>query len=158
MDHERQKPELTGKKSRRSFLNVILGSSLFGFFTALIYPIGKFLIPPRDSGEATPNSIIAGKLDELNPDSFKIIKFGRQPVILIRIDTGELRAFSSICTHLDCIVKYRSDFKHIWCACHNGHYDLNGINIAGPPPRPLATFKVYVSAGKIFISKEPSSV
>lgn len=157
MNHKQQKPAHAGKKSRRSFLNILLGSSLFGFIATVIYPIGKFLIPPRDSGEATPNSITAGKLSELKPDSFKIIKFGRQPVILIRTDTGKLRAFSAICTHLECIVQYRSDFKHIWCACHNGHYDLNGINIAGPPPRPLAPFKVNVSDGKIFISKETFS-
>ncbi len=31
---------------------------------------------------------------------------------------------------------------HIWCACHNGHFDLN--NVAGPPPRPLDAYVVNV--------------
>ncbi|MFQ5583702.1 MAG: ubiquinol-cytochrome c reductase iron-sulfur subunit, partial [Calditrichia bacterium] len=65
-----------------------------------------------------------------------------------------LRAFSAICTHLDCIVQYRSDLKHIWCVCHNGHYNLRGINIAGPPPRPLAPYKENVRGDKIFVSRE----
>jgi Rieske Fe-S protein len=26
----------------------------------------------------------------------------------------------------------------IWCACHNGRFDLQGRVLDGPPPRPLA--------------------
>ena len=44
-------------------------------------------------------------------------------------------------------MQYRSDLSQIWCACHNGHYDLNGKNVAGPPPRPLDTFVVNVARG-----------
>lgn len=142
------------KKSRRSFLNILLGSSVFAFFASVFYPVIKFLAPPKNTREATPNSVLAGTADEIKPNSFKIVKFGRKPVILIRTDKGELRAFSAICTHLACIVQYRSDLKHIWCACHNGHYNLRGINIAGPPPRPLAPYKVNVRGDNIFISRE----
>ncbi|HET8580537.1 MAG TPA: Rieske 2Fe-2S domain-containing protein, partial [Nitrospiraceae bacterium] len=63
------------------------------------------------------------------------------------------RAFSAVCTHLACTVQYRPDLIHIWCACHNGHYDLNGINIAGPPPRPLEPYVVNVRGDKIVVSK-----
>lgn len=119
----------------------------------VFYPVVKYLIPPKIT-EAVPNSIEAGRLDEIEPNSGKIIRFGRKPVILIRLENGELRAFSAICTHLDCTVQYRKAYKHIWCACHNGHYNLNGINIAGPPPRPLAPYKVDLKDDKIFISKE----
>jgi Rieske Fe-S protein len=142
------------KKTRRSFINILFGGSLFAFIGSVVYPIFRFLNPPKDVGEATPNSILAGTVDELAPNSGKIIKFGRKPVILIRTPSGDIRAFSAICTHLDCIIQYRKDFEHIWCACHNGHYNLNGINIAGPPPRPLAPFKVNIKEDKIFVSKK----
>ncbi len=142
------------KKSRRSFLNFFLGSSLFAFMGTVFYPIGRYLVPPRDTKEATPITVAAGRVEDLKPNSGKIIKFGRKPVILIRTDVGQIKAFSAICTHLDCTVQYRSDFKHIWCACHNGHYDLNGINIAGPPPRPLTPFRVNIKDYKIYISKQ----
>lgn len=141
-------------KTRRSFLNIIFGGSLFAFIGSVVYPIFRFLNPPKDVGEATPNSVLAGTVDELEPNSGKIIKFGRKPVILIRTPSGDIRAFSAICTHLECIVQYRKDFEHIWCACHNGHYDLKGINIAGPPPRPLAPFEVNIKEDKIFVSKK----
>jgi Rieske Fe-S protein len=143
-----------GVKSRRSFLNMILGSSLFAFLASVIYPLARFLIPPKARAEAVPNSVIAGTLDDLKPNSGEIIKYGSKPVILIRTEHNDVRAFSAVCTHLECIVQYRSDLKHIWCACHNGHYDLNGINIAGPPPRPLTPYKVNVKNDKIYVSKE----
>lgn len=142
------------KNPRRSFLNFLLSSSLAAFFMSVLYPVWRFLTPPPDTSDASLDSVPAGTVDELPPNSGKIIKFGRKPVILIRTDTGQIKAFSAICTHLDCIVQYRSDYKHIWCACHNGHYDLNGINISGPPPRPLAPFKVNIREGKIFVSRE----
>jgi Rieske Fe-S protein len=53
-----------------------------------------------------------------------------------------VRAFNALCTHIDCTVKYRADKGDIFCACHEGVYDLNGRNISGPPPRPLEVYKV----------------
>lgn len=91
--------------------------------------------------------------DEVAPDSGQIFKFGSDPGILIRTPDGELRAFSAIRTHLSCIVQYRADFDHIWCACHNGHYDLHGKNIKGPPPRPLEEYDVTVASEEIIVSE-----
>jgi Rieske Fe-S protein len=50
-------------------------------------------------------------------------------------------------------VQYRSDINHIWCACHNGHFDLNGKNIEGPPPKPLEEYVVNVRGDQIVVSK-----
>lgn len=149
-------PNQKKQKSRRTFLNIIFGGSLTAFMSSIVYPVWRFLIPPK-SNEPVPTSVLAATIDELKQDSGKIIKFGRKPVILIRIDQVDIRAFSAVCTHLDCIVQYRSDFKHIWCACHNGHYNLNGINISGPPPRPLKPYRVDLKDDKIYISNESFS-
>ncbi|MBI2884427.1 MAG: Rieske 2Fe-2S domain-containing protein, partial [Candidatus Methylomirabilis oxyfera] len=64
-----------------------------------------------------------------------------------------LRAFSAVCTHLQCTVQYREDRQDIWCACHNGVYDLNGKNISGPPPRPLEALKLNVRGDQIIVMK-----
>ena len=141
------------RKSRRNFLKYFLGGGLTAFAFSVIYPVVKYLIPPK-SLEPVPTSVVAGKVGELKPNSGKIFRFGDKPGILIDTPEGELRAFTAVCTHLGCTVQYRPDLKHIWCACHNGHYDLNGINIAGPPPRPLTPFKVNIKGDQIFASKE----
>jgi cytochrome b6-f complex iron-sulfur subunit len=138
--------------SRRRFLDYLLGTSAVATLGAIIYPILKFMTPPLVI-ESTQNSVEAGKLSELPVNSGKIFKFGSKPGILVRTETGELKAFSAVCTHLECIVQYRPDTKQIWCACHNGQYNLSGKNIGGPPPRPLEEYKVNTRGEEIVITK-----
>jgi cytochrome b6-f complex iron-sulfur subunit len=139
--------------SRRGFINWFLGTSAGAFLLAVLYPLSRYLVPP-EAGESTAGTVTL----DLKPDSVKtntgqIFKFGSRPGILIRTPAGELRAFSAVCTHLNCTVQYRSDLTQIWCACHNGHYDLNGKNVAGPPPRPLEPFTVNARGNQIVVSK-----
>jgi Rieske Fe-S protein len=140
------------KLTRKRFMKLALLSGSIGSLFSFIYPVISYLIPPRNNNIIA-NSIVAAKSDEIESNNFKIVRFGRKPVIVIRIESGELKAFSAVCTHLSCIVQYRPDLKHIWCACHDGHYNLKGINIAGPPPRPLKEFNVNEISGKIIVSK-----
>jgi cytochrome b6-f complex iron-sulfur subunit len=143
---------LQNNSGRRSFINYVLGTSLGATALSVVYPIIQFLIPPALS-ESQQNSVLAGKGPELKANSAKIFKFGTRPGILVRTFTGELRAFSATCTHLNCTVQYREDFQHFWCACHGGHFDLNGINVSGPPPRPLEQYAVNLSGDDIVVSK-----
>lgn len=138
---------------RRSFLNSFLGTSIGMFLASTLYPITRYLIPPKVPESSATSVTLDLKPTEIKPNSGQIFKFGRQPGILVRTPSGELRALSAICTHLACIVQYREDLQHIWCACHNGHYDLHGKNIAGPPPRPLDPYAVNVRRDKIVISR-----
>lgn len=139
-------------QSKRDFLKYILGGSFFAWISAVLYPVLAYMKPPKQ-GEVVVSSVNAGKLAEFANDSAKIIKFGTKPVILVRAPDGELKAFDATCTHLDCTVQYRSDMGVIWCACHNGKYDLTGRNIAGPPPKPLESYRVVVQNDEILISK-----
>jgi Rieske Fe-S protein len=93
------------------------------------------------------------KPGEIKANSGQIFRFGSQPAILVKGAGGELKAFSASCTHLACIVQFRPDISHIWCACHNGHFDLNGKNIEGPPPKPLEEYVVNVRGEQIVVSK-----
>jgi Rieske Fe-S protein len=135
---------------RRDFLDWLLGSWLVGVFGSVLYPITRYLVPP-DVAEAAPPSVVAGKAADLAPNTGKIVPFGTTPVVLVRTTSGEFRAFSATCTHLSCTVQYRPDLEHIWCACHNGHYDLTGRNIDGPPPRPLDRYDVALRGDDVVI-------
>lgn len=138
--------------SRRSFLNRLLEGGALTLLAAILYPILRFIIPPKVP-EASTNRVVAAKLSELPVNSGMVFRFGDKPGIVIHTPDGQFKAFSAICTHLDCTVQFRQDLKHIWCACHNGHYDLNGKNIAGPPPRPLEEFKVFVRGEDVIVTK-----
>jgi cytochrome b6-f complex iron-sulfur subunit len=138
--------------TRRSFIDYLLGTTLGATALSILYPVIEFLIPPAIS-EAQQNSVIAAKATELSPNTARIFKFGARPGLLLRTRDGELRAFSAICTHLNCTVQYKDDIGHIWCACHGGHFDLNGINVGGPPPRPLEQYAVNISGDDVIVSK-----
>jgi cytochrome b6-f complex iron-sulfur subunit len=137
---------------RRYFINSLLSSGMVATAAAIFYPILKFVIPP-ETGESAVMSVSAGRPDELPPNSGTIFKFGGEPGLLVRTGEGDLRAFSARCTHLNCTVQYDPAEKLIVCACHGGQFDLNGKNIAGPPPKPLTTYSVNVRGDEIVVSR-----
>ncbi len=137
---------------RRGFLNYLLGTGTIATLGAILYPIIRFMVPPKVV-ESSASTVVAAKVAEIKPNQGKIFKFGSKPGLLVKTPEGEYRAFSAICTHLDCTVQYREDEKLIWCACHNGRYDLTGRNVSGPPPRPLEEFKVNVRGDEIIVSR-----
>ena len=144
---------LEPETTRRGFVNWLLGTSAAAFLISVVYPIGRYLVPPK-TGESTAASVtLPMKPDDVKPNTGQIFKFGNRPALLVRTSAGDLRAFSAVCTHLNCTVQYRPDLSHIWCACHNGHFDLNGKNIAGPPPRPLEPYVVNVRENQMVVSK-----
>ena len=95
-------------------------------------------------------------MDELAPNAAKIFRFGNRPGLLVRLGDGRYRAFSAICTHLNCTVQFRAREHDVWCACHNGVYDLQGRNVSGPPPRPLEQYEVHVRGEEVVVARHPS--
>jgi Rieske Fe-S protein len=128
---------------RRRLLNWFLGTTFGALIASVLYPVARFVSPP-DIPESTTNQIEAGPTND--PDllevGYKIVRFGVEPVILVRVSDTDFRAFAGTCTHLDCIVEFQKGKKRLWCNCHNGEYDLNGQQVAGPPPKPLEPYKV----------------
>jgi len=137
---------------RRGFLNGFLGTVFTALTAAVVYPVVRFISPPRIPEPVT-NQVLAGKVSELAGTRWKIFPFGSQPGILVQTDSGEFRAFSGTCTHLSCTVQFEEDSQRIWCACHNGWYDLSGRNVAGPPPHPLDRYEVKVVGDEIFVTR-----
>ena len=140
------------QNNRRDFLKYLLTGGILGFASVVIYPLIAYLKPPKQR-EVEVSSVKVGKLSEIEKNSGRIIRFGNKPVILVRTAAGDLRAFAATCTHLDCTVQYKGDQGILWCACHNGKYDLNGRNISGPPPRPLDSFRAVIQGEEVLISK-----
>ena len=137
----------TPARDRRSFINWFLGTSFGALIVAVIYPVVRFISPPRIP-EASMQQVEAGDSSDptLLQKGFKIVRFGADPVIVVRVAENDIRAFSATCTHLDCIVGYQKDKTRVWCNCHGGSYDVNGRNLGGPPPRPLTPYKVNLVA------------
>jgi len=134
---------IDGRFDRRTFLDALLAVGFVSTAAAIVYPVASYLVPPA-SGEPETASAVAAKAADLKPNSGKVFRFGSRPGIVVRTAEGDLRAFSAVCTHLDCTVQFKSDTSQLWCAFHNGTYDLGGNVVSGPPPRGLERFAVNV--------------
>src|SRR5512136_1985628 len=89
------------RTSKRDFLKLILGGGVLAWLAAVVYPVLAYLKPPVQ-GEVEVTSVKVGPLSGIEKNSGTIVRFGNKPVLLIRTATGELRALSATCTHLDC--------------------------------------------------------
>jgi Rieske Fe-S protein len=138
---------------RRRFIGGLLGGGLLASAVSFLYPVLRYIVPPTvvDMGG---DEVVAAKLGELKPNSSKIFRFGNRPGLLLLTAEGEYRAMSATCTHLSCTVQYRNDVHQVWCACHNGLYDLGGRNVSGPPPRPLEAFQVHLRGDEVVVSRK----
>lgn len=141
---------------RRHFLEIFLGTGIVASLVAFLYPVTRYLIPPPRTDLGS-NTVLAAKVGELAVNSGKIFRFGDKPAILILTAGDKYVAFTAVCTHLGCTVQYRPDLHEIWCPCHNGKYNLHGVNISGPPPRPLTEFTVNVKGSAIYVSRPAAS-
>ena len=139
-------------QERRTLLRWLLGGGFTASLLSFLYPAMKFMNPPSVP-EASTNEVSAGKVQSLRPNSGKIVKFGSRPALLIRVNETEWRAFSAICTHLNCTVQFQDSTRQIWCACHNGYYDINGKVVSGPPPRPLEEYAVHIRGEDVVITR-----
>ncbi len=138
--------------SKRDFLTTslaTLSTALVGF---ILFPLARYLKQPP-SGGGNIKRTIAAKLDDVPNDSGVIFRFGNNPGIVFRTPAGELKSFTAVCTHLGCTVQYVPVESYIFCACHNGKYDLNGQVISGPPPRPLEQYQVDVQGDDIVVTR-----
>jgi len=137
---------------RRGLIRTLLGGGLGASIFSFLYPALRFMMPPA-SAESAVNQVSAGKIADVKANSGRIFNFGSRPALLVHTASGEWRAFSAVCTHLNCTVQYREQTQQIWCACHNGLYDLNGKVIGGPPPKPLEEYVAHVQADEIVVSR-----
>ncbi len=137
-------------KERRRFLNWLLG--IFGGISALIIsvPLFRFLFPPKEVIEKRRRKMPVANVKEISEGESKIVFFNGNPVMLINYG-GRISAVSSICTHMGCFLTWDSRAGQIRCPCHLAAFDVDGNVIMGPPPKPLKTYDLEISDGKIFL-------
>ena len=91
---------------RRTVVSWLLGGGVAASLASFFYPVTRFLVPPRVA-EVAVKEVDAGQVQDLKPNSGKIVKFGNKPALLVGVNDTEWKAFSAVCTHLSCTVQYR---------------------------------------------------
>ncbi len=141
------------KVSRREALRKGLFWACWGVFIGFAGMLGVSIVRfvyPRIVWE--PSSLFKiGKPDEYDVGSVSIIE-GRK-VFLVRVNEG-FYALSAICTHLGCQPIWEEDNQIFMCPCHGGRFYKDGINFAGPPPRPLPRYYMkFAPDGRMMVDK-----
>jgi len=133
---------------RRSFLKLLtsaLGLSALGSF---VYPLSRYLLPLEAAVKV--KKIILPKA-EIPVNGTKDLMIGLTPAIVLNTRDKGFLAFSKVCTHLGCLVKYDKGKLLFICPCHAGMFDLEGNVVSGPPPKPLEKFAVKVEGDNLVI-------
>ena len=133
---------------RRGFLKLltsILGLTALGAF---VYPLFRFLLPLESATRA--RAITLAKT-AIPVNTTKDVMVGLTPAIILHTRDKGFLAFSRICTHLGCLVKYDKEKQLFICPCHAGIFDLEGNVVSGPPPKPLPKFAVKIEGDNLVI-------
>lgn len=142
---------LDKKITRRDFLEYLIGGSLFVTFLSVGEIILSYLWP-RVKSAGMSEKIEIGSESDIPIGKGKVVPFRDKSAIVINTKTGFV-AFSAICTHLGCIVKWDESKQQMFCPCHAGFFDTKGNVVSGPPPKSLPPYKVQVIGGKIYLSE-----
>lgn len=136
--------------SRRKFLKLANRALTVTGLAVLIGPVIAFFFP--SNLEETPTEPMRiGSLAELPVGQSKIVRYGRYPALIVHTPQG-LRAFSAVCTHFACVVKWMPDQREIVCPCHEASFaPTNGQVISGPPPTPLEPLPVAVVGDQVYL-------
>jgi cytochrome b6-f complex iron-sulfur subunit len=140
--------------SRRNFIGriwLILG--LFAL-VELVWVAVSFVKPRKQKKSATAEAIItAGPVDRFKPGS--VTAFPRGRFYLARLENGGFLALSRECTHLGCTVPWVEEENRFVCPCHASMFDIRGVVLSPPAPRPLDIYPVTIENNvvKVDVSK-----
>jgi cytochrome b6-f complex iron-sulfur subunit len=133
---------------RRNFLFVIVGTVGVALAGLTAWPVWKYLAPGKKSGELEKITVARS---EVAVGKAHFFNFHGQPAVVLQTKPGAFAAFSAVCTHLGCVVKWVTEKQEFLCPCHAGRFSTDGTVLGGPPPKPLESLPVAVQGDQVLI-------
>ncbi len=79
-------------------------------------------------------------LQSLGADNGAIIRSGAMKVAVYKDAESNIHAYSAVCPHLGCYVRWNGDEKSFDCPCHGSRFSCNGKVVNGPSLSDLKPF------------------
>jgi menaquinol-cytochrome c reductase iron-sulfur subunit len=149
-------------QSRRDFLSrlpLLLGGAIAAAMTGL--GLTSLLSPAFSRHEAPWLRVGPVEPDRISkPRSFNLSwrrhdgwfsGNGQATVFVTKGSDGQLRALSTVCTHLGCAVRWDPGKEQFLCPCHGGAFDATGKVVKGPPTKPLTALETKFEDGVLFV-------
>lgn len=135
---------------RRRFLSqAVMGFGvLFGMGTLGLRFL-QFLLPNGEPRQ--PETVLIGSESRIPLDEAVPMDLGSQKILVLRTEAG-VAAFSRRCTDLGCLVSWNREREQFICPCHQGTFDKTGLNVSGPPPRPLDRLDVVKRGDQLYVN------
>lgn len=139
--------------TRRTFLNALFGGWLGAFLVGNAYALYRFAFPTLGK---EPDFVILKSEDyaAMEPNSTRPFAWGGKMGYIFKKADNTIVALKGVCTHMECNIVYKPESKRFYCACHKGWFDENGLNVEGPPPKPLEFFEYRVEEGKMIVHRK----
>jgi Rieske Fe-S protein len=151
-------------ESRRSFVKKLgIGAVAGAIGVTVAGPAFRYLAGTGIEGSSSDEWIPLGVASAVplgEPTLFKssverkagwIVTRSELSVYVVTEDGVNFTAFSNVCTHLGCRVRWVTEQESYFCPCHNAVFGRDGAVVAGPPPAPLDQFEVMVEEGQLMI-------
>lgn len=147
-----------GRITRRSFLNFV-GCGTFLLTVGVSIPATVRFLFPRVLFES-PSIFTIGTSHDFNLNESGLMVYENwkeEHGVWVVKENNRLYVIKAKCTHLGCTPNYFANEGLFKCPCHGSQFYANGINFAGPAPRPLERLKIYINnEGIIMIDKGKS--
>ena len=135
--------------TRRGFLDWIIGLFSTVAAGAMVVPALLYFWPAARGGKG--GDVEVKDASNLKPGEGMIVQLQGKAAI-VRRDSSGFVAYSAVCTHLGCLVKWDGARKEFLCPCHAAVFDSNGRVVSGPAPAPLPAYKVKEVGDKVYVS------
>ncbi len=163
MSPENSFPLESSSLSRRQLLNFLTGAVVATTTAAILYPAGKFFLPPKEATEGGAilakdvlgNSIPASQILAYPPGTRALVAgLAGEPTYLTIREDGTLNPQGIVdnCTHLGCTFPWNPIDQEFQCPCHGSRYSPDGVVLRGPANRPLKLVRVAISEDAIWLS------
>lgn len=156
------KPDLNREMSRREFIekgvwgiagifSLILAVPLVGYFFDVLF---------KSASEQWIPVCTLDQINSLTPTEFTVAFQGENAPsqwndvrgVFVILRGTDVLAFSNICTHMSCSVRWLDYRQQILCPCHGGVYDRWGQLAGGPPAYSLPIYPTQVQGNQVLIS------
>ena len=158
----RRNPEETPVPTRRGFLGKAIGAIAAFIGAALVIPLVGYTILPALKRRPE------GWIDVFNPNRLKpntpekaeaVISLqdgwlkttSVKSVWIVRKSSQRISVYSPLCTHLGCAYRWEKKRSAFFCPCHASVFDIDGVVLSGPAPRPLDTLPIRIERGRLWI-------
>lgn len=152
------------KQERRDFIGLAFGA-VAATGGALSLVAMKKTWDPLPSVKAAGFTIV--DLSPIKDGEMRQVEWRKKPIFILKKDSkmpvnpqrdvvvngSSYTVVIGLCTHLGCIPEWKPSKSHFVCACHGGEFNTDGINVFGPPPRPLAIPPFKIDGTKLVLGE-----